>query len=61
MTKFLCTQSRITFLRVKCSWLKYIFTDLEYPGHCIPQTLVEHEAFKAEFKADITEAVKAAF
>ena len=56
MTKFLCALSWDS----NCPWSKYIFTDLEYPGHCIPQTLVEHEAFKAEFKADITEAVKAA-
>ena len=43
------------------SLLKYMSTDLEYPGHCIPQALAEHDAVKADFKADITEAVKDAF
>ena len=63
-TKFLDTLQRycITFLEIQNVTDWSIFSQiLNIQGHCIPHTLVEHDAVKAEFKADITEAVKAAF
>ena len=58
-TKFLDTlpRYRITFLEIQNVTDWSIFSQiLNIQGHCIPQTLVEHDAVKPEFKADITEA-----
>ena len=58
MSKFLCALYRILSWEFKLIQSWTFFTNLEYPGHWSPQTLAEHDAFKADFKADITEAVK---
>ena len=62
MTKFLCALYRILSWEFKLSiieiYLTFNFHRSWFPGHWIPQTLAEHDTFKADFKADITEAVK---